>query len=161
MASDVNPQKRIPFSSGPGYLLRDAHKSISRGLAEELSALGISFKQYFYLRALFEVDGVTQVELGNAVGMERATVTVVLDTMERDGLVRRERHPLDRRKINVFLTAKGKRLREPVLATINRMNKSMLKGISAAEYAQLKATIAKMVDNVDGYYGIERSLRFG
>jgi DNA-binding MarR family transcriptional regulator len=152
MIEHVNPPKRIPFSSGPGYLLRDAHKSISRALADELGEMGISFKQYFYLRSLFEVDGVSQVELGDAVGMERATVTVMLASMESAGLVRRQRDPLDRRKINVFLTPKAKRLRAPLLATIERQNRLALKGISANEYAQVKATIGKMIANVDAYY---------
>jgi DNA-binding MarR family transcriptional regulator len=148
-------QARPPLSTGPAYLLREAHKSLSRVLADELSGMGISFKQYFYLRALFEEDGVSQVELGEAVGMERATVTAVLDTLEREGLVRREPHPDDRRKTNVFLTTKAKKLRAPLLATINRLNRVYLTGISNAEFERMKATLEKMVRNADEYYATE------
>src|SRR5271156_4271457 len=103
MGEFVNGRSRPkPLTAGPGYLVRNAHKALSRGLARELALRGIMFKHYYYLRSLYEEDGITQAELSDRTGMERATVTVVLDTLERQNLVKRVRSPDDRRKINVF-----------------------------------------------------------
>jgi DNA-binding MarR family transcriptional regulator len=140
-----------PLTSGPAYLIREAHKSLSRVLAAEVVRLGISLKQYYYVRALLEEDGISQVELGERVGMERATVTAALDTLERDGIVRREAHPDDRRKTNVFLTAKGKRLRAPLIALIKSLNEATLADVSRAELDRMCATIAKLARNADAY----------
>lgn len=130
-------------------MIRQAHKALSRPLAEALARRGVAFKHYYYLRALFEEDGITQMELSLRVGMERATVTRVLDTMEREGLVRRARDPDDRRKINVYLTPRARRLREPLVSTIAQINEVMLQDISAAEFAQFRRTLDRMVDNVN------------
>jgi DNA-binding MarR family transcriptional regulator len=48
-------------------------------------------------------------ELAEAAGVTRATMTGLIDTLERDGLVRREPDPLDRRMMSVRLTAKAER----------------------------------------------------
>jgi hypothetical protein len=60
MPKKVKPSELVPFSTGPGYLMREAHKAMSRPLAAELVAQGIAFKQYYYLRSLFEQDGISQ-----------------------------------------------------------------------------------------------------
>jgi DNA-binding MarR family transcriptional regulator len=152
MTAIVNRRREAhPLTSGPGYWMRLGYKAISRPLAEELKRRGIAFKHYFYLRVLMEEDGISQVELSERVGMERATVTVVLDTLEALGLVVREAHPSDRRKTNVFLTAKGRRLRPDVLDAVGTANRIALKGISAADFERFRKTLAAMIVNVEAH----------
>ena len=149
MKPDVKTSRRkARIGAGAGYLVRDAHKAFSRRLASEISRYDISFKHYYYLLALFEEDQITQVELSERVGMNRATVTSVVDTMEAQGLVRRVRDPQDRRKINVVLTAKGARLRRPLLESIGEIQRTALKGIAASDLARFAATIERMIENL-------------
>ncbi len=138
----------VPSATGPGYLIRTAHKAFSATLAGHLSARGVALNHYYYLRALFEEDGITPAELSERIRMERATVTAVLDTMERQGLVRRVRHQHDRRKIRIFLTPKGEQLREPVLGSIAHVNAAALAGIAPAEFARFQRTLGKLVTNL-------------
>jgi DNA-binding MarR family transcriptional regulator len=149
MAHIVKRPPPKPLTAGPGFVIRQAHKALTRHLAEALTKQGISFKHYYYLRALFEEDGISQAELSDRVGMEPATLTRVLDTMERDGLVRRERDAGDRRKINVYLTPRSKRLRDPLVATIDRINNAALDGISEREYNAFRGTLRRLVENLD------------
>lgn len=51
----------------------------------------------------------TPAALADAAGVTRATMTGLVDTLERDGYVKREPDPTDRRTITVLLTAKGER----------------------------------------------------
>jgi len=149
MKPDVKTSRRKPrTSTGAGYLVRDAHKAFSRRLASEISRYDISFKHYYYLLALFEEDQITQVELSERVGMNRATVTSVVDTMEAQGLVKRVRDPDDRRKINVVLTPKGTRLRRPLLESIGEVQRAALKGIAARDLDRFAATIGRMIENL-------------
>jgi DNA-binding MarR family transcriptional regulator len=152
MTAIVNRRRETsPLTSGPGYWLRLGHKAITRPLADALRRRGIAFKHYFYIRTLLEEDGITQVELSDRVGMEPATVTVVLDTLEDLGIVVREPHPSDRRKTNVFLTTKGRRMKGDVLESVAISNKVALKGISAAEFERFRKTLAQMIANVEAY----------
>jgi DNA-binding MarR family transcriptional regulator len=51
----------------------------------------------------------TPAELADAAGVTRATMTGLIDTLERDDLVKREPDPDDRRMMSVRLTAKGEK----------------------------------------------------
>jgi len=51
----------------------------------------------------------TPAELADAAGVTRATMTGLVDTLERDGYVKREPDPDDRRMMSVRLTRKGER----------------------------------------------------
>ncbi|RFC49835.1 MAG: DNA-binding transcriptional regulator [Verrucomicrobia bacterium] len=54
-------------------------------------------------------------ELADAAGVSRATMTGLIDTLERDGLVTREPDTVDRRMMLVRLTAKGRSLLGEIL----------------------------------------------
>jgi MarR family transcriptional regulator, organic hydroperoxide resistance regulator len=140
----------VPSATGPGFLIRTAHKTFSASLATLLSARGVALNHYYYLRALFEEDGITPAELSERIRMDRATVTAVLDTMERQGLVRRVRHPHDGRKVCIFLTSKGEELRDPVLESIAHVNALALAGIAPADFARFQRTLAKLTANLAG-----------
>jgi DNA-binding MarR family transcriptional regulator len=61
-------------------------------------------------------DGpLTPAELADAAGVTRATMTGLIDTLERDGLAKRVRDAKDRRMMSVNLTPKGRKLLEAVM----------------------------------------------
>ncbi len=51
----------------------------------------------------------TPAELAEAAGVTRATMTGLIDTLERDGYVKREPDPVDRRQMSVLLTPRGEK----------------------------------------------------
>jgi DNA-binding MarR family transcriptional regulator len=150
MTALVNRKREVPLpAKGPGYWLRAGDRAVSRRLTVELQARGIPFSIFVYLRVLLEKDGMTQGELSELAGTDRATTTGMLDTMEQMGIVRRKPHDSDRRKINVILTPKGRRLRSDFSEAINAANAVILDGISPGEYEQFRKTVATMIANVD------------
>lgn len=52
----------------------------------------------------------TPAELADRTGVTRATITGLIDTLERSGLVTRTPHPADRRMMSIGLTARGEKL---------------------------------------------------
>jgi DNA-binding MarR family transcriptional regulator len=145
--SVVNRSK-APLTTGPGFRLRTAFDAIHRELGYYLTRHGIATAHYFYLRALYEEDGLTQVELAERVGVKPATATGVIDTMESLGLVRRVRHKTDRRKLNVFLTAHGKAMRRPLLESLDELNRVILRGVSEQQWKAFCDVLDTMVANV-------------
>ena len=137
-----------PFSAGLGYVLRNTHKAVSSRLAAELTRLGIAFKHYYYLRALFETNGISQVELSERVGVDQSTVVSVVDTLVRQKLVERRKDPTDRRKALIYLTPKGRAQRRPLRAAIDSVHVDALRGISAAELETFRRTAAKIRRNL-------------
>ena len=75
---------------------------------------------WYFLRVLWQQDGISQRELSQRVGMMEPTTASALNNMERKGFVRRLRNRTDRRVVNVFLTERGRALRRARAAAAPR-----------------------------------------
>ena len=98
-----------------GYLLRDTYRYFARLLGARIEPHGVTMGQWFFLRVLWQQDGLTQAELSNRAGMMTPTTVAALNTLERKGLIERRAHPTDRRKYNVYLTKAGRQLERQLL----------------------------------------------
>jgi DNA-binding MarR family transcriptional regulator len=133
-----------------GYLARYAHRAFVKALAAELERHGILTAHWSVLRILWDIEGLTQVELAERMRVEKASLTGVLDAMERRGLIVRERNTEDRRKINITLTAKGRGLKAKVLPYAGKINRKATRGMSEAEAGQLRRLLGKLIENLEG-----------
>ncbi len=71
---------------------------------------GLTVPQLVVLSELSRLGNVSTGRLATAISLSQATVTGILDRLERKGLVRRRRDPQDRRRVLVRITAPGRRL---------------------------------------------------
>jgi MarR family transcriptional regulator, organic hydroperoxide resistance regulator len=138
-----------PPAESCGYLVRDAHRAFQRLLEKRIAPFGVTRGQWYFLRVLWSQDGVSQRELSERVGMMEPTTVIALRGMERAGLIRRVRSADDKRKAQVWLTAKARRLRLRLLALARRINDEALAGVTRAELATFRRAIAKMTANLD------------
>lgn len=134
-----------------GYMLRDTFRAFSRQLALRLAREKVTMGMWYFLRALWEEEGLTQRELSRRIGMMEPTTVSALAAMERRGLVKRERDPNDRRRRIVRLTRKGRNLKAKLLPEAYQANVVALEGVSEAEIRQLKKTLRKMKANLDAF----------
>lgn len=143
---------RIEFPPGEsaGYLVRDAHRAFQRSLERRIARYGVTRGQWYFLRVLWEQDGISQRELSARVGVMEPTIVITLRGMERAGLIRRVRSSSDRRRAEVWLTAKAKRLREKLLQLARTITEEARTGISLAEYEHFRSVITRMTTNLDG-----------
>lgn len=81
-----------------------------------LDPLGLTYPQYLAMLALWERAPSTVGELGEALGLDSATLTPLLKRLEAGGLVTRRRDPADERRVLVEPTAEGQALREQAKA---------------------------------------------
>ena len=84
-------------------------------LAERNSIGDLTYSQFAVLEALYHLGPLTQGEVSTKVLKSGSNMTTVIDNLERDGLVRRERDAHDRRVIHVHLTDAGRGKIEAVL----------------------------------------------
>jgi len=130
MPEQVEHEQKLP--RGIGAMLRQAHRAYSQALQQNLLPLNVTLPQYLHLRVLWEKENLTQVEISQHVGIEKASSTAVFDTLEKNGLIKRTRSKSDRRKVKVALTSAGKAL-EPLL-------RPAAKSIAAKAVADLDET---------------------
>jgi DNA-binding MarR family transcriptional regulator len=131
-----------------GYQVRYVYRAFVKELAEQLAPHGLTTSQWSAMRVLWETDGLSQVELAQRMMVEKASLTSVLQSMADAGLITRVRNTADRRKVNIFLTAAGRRLREQVLPLGDLINKRATRGLSAAEVKEIRALLTKVMRNL-------------
>ena len=89
--------------------------SVLARLAERNSIADLTYSQFAVLEAIYHLGHMTQGEISAKMLKSGSNMTTVIDNLERDGLVRRERDAKDRRVIHVHLTEAGKEKIEAVL----------------------------------------------
>ena len=89
--------------------------SLMARIAERNTIGDLTFSQFAVLEALYHLGSLTAGEVGQKILKSGGNMTLVIDNLERDGFVRRERDSRDRRVIHVHLTEAGKGKVEAVL----------------------------------------------
>ncbi len=130
------------------HAAREVHRAFARALQNRISSHGVSMGQWYFLRALWDEDGLTQRELSQRVGMMEPTTVTALNNMERQDLVRRVRNPHDRRKVNIFLTPKGRALRTDILPCANEIAELATHGIAPGEIATAINVLRRVASNL-------------
>jgi len=81
---------------------------LARYLEVELGRHKASLIRFHIMSTLFKNGGeMTPSEIGGSVFREKNSITAVINTLERQGVVRREPSPDDRRSVKVVITDKG------------------------------------------------------
>jgi len=88
-------------------------------------------------------------DLSATTSIEVSTLTRLVDTMEKTGLVARRRDANDTRAVLLHVTAGGRRLTRRILPIAERYEAVALKGFGAAEAATLKAALRRLYANMD------------
>lgn len=114
----------------------------------KLSRHGLRLGQFQLLYRLWEHDGLTPRELAEQIGVEMPTVTRTVQRMVRDGLVRREDNPLDKRSVRIFVTEKGRSMESLASRVLQEGTQSALRGFSAEQRSHLVADLERILANL-------------
>ncbi len=94
-------------------------------------------------------DGLSMTELANRILASKSGLTRVIDRMEAEGLVRRERPPEDRRVVKVVLTRKGQETLQDARVVHHRgVQEHYVQHLSQRELAALTSALEKVRDHV-------------
>ncbi|MEX0608734.1 MAG: MarR family transcriptional regulator [Balneolaceae bacterium] len=88
--------------------LTRASESVNSRLARHLSEANLTISQFGTLEALKHLGSLNQKELGKKLLKSGGNITLVIDNLEKNGLVKRCQNPEDRRAVIINLTKKGK-----------------------------------------------------
>lgn len=131
------------------HLLR-AGDEVALIIDRELADHGITHGRFGVLMLLWQAceeehpSGLTPAELADKAGVTRATMTGLVDTLERDHFVHRESDPEDRRMMRVVLTAKARKFLEKILPGHFRTIAEIMQPLSEAE----RKTLARLLNKV-------------
>jgi DNA-binding MarR family transcriptional regulator len=130
------------------HLVKDAWRGLTRAFQTRLSEHSVLFGHWVFLRILWEKDGLTQTELSEEAGLMTPTTFSALKTMERLGYIYRQRRPDNRKKIYIFLTPKGRALKDDLIPLAEEVNAIAVRGVPAAQVAEARRTLLAMIENL-------------
>jgi len=117
---------------------------MTRVTRDRLAPYGLTTTQFFLLTALYEEDGIPISALAQKVALDKATLTGLLDRLERDGLAERKADRADRRAIRVYLTPKAESLRVKLTELYHQNNGMFLSLLTSEERDVFERTVAKL-----------------
>jgi DNA-binding MarR family transcriptional regulator len=105
------PSRKYPTADSVILLMRLSLLGLLRNTVNKINQKhGISANAWYFLRILWEKDGLSQKELALRAGVMQPNAVATIRSMEKMDLVRVEREEHDRRGIYVWLTPKAKEL---------------------------------------------------
>jgi DNA-binding MarR family transcriptional regulator len=130
--------------------LESAYALIDLLDAELQSERGLTLRWYDVLVHLEEAgEGIGMTDLANRILSSKSGLTRVVDRMEEEGLVRRERPPADRRAVHVVLTPKGAKALEAARVVHRRgIQEHFAQHLDERDLKALERALAKVRDHV-------------
>jgi MarR family transcriptional regulator, organic hydroperoxide resistance regulator len=126
------------------YLYTESRR-ITKEMARRADLTG---PQLTVVKMLEQIGELSLSELSERIRAQNSTVTGIIDRMEREGLVTRERSREDRRVVFIRLTNKGRKLAEDVPVEPWEIFRSALESLTASETRDLVKILGKVARRV-------------
>ncbi|MEZ4267630.1 MAG: MarR family transcriptional regulator [Myxococcota bacterium] len=138
-----------------GLRLLMVASGLRSAIEAEFSADGISIARMQLLVLLMRSEGQREApsRLAERAGVSTATITGVVDTLERQGFVGREAHPEDRRRRDVVLTAAGRDFLTWIAPRQARRVRALLARLADDEVPLLHSILDRVEAGIDDLRG--------
>lgn len=130
-------------------LLRRADRRAAARLSAVLATHGGALEQWHVLSCLADGVGRAMSEIGALVVLPAPSMSKLIDGMVADNLVHRRIDDQDRRRVLVYLTARGRRLHEALRSAVEQDAASLEDLHDERELSALRAGLAKLSVSLD------------
>lgn len=124
-------------------------KKLSRILNVYLKPFHITTEQWSVLRTLSESDRISQKELSELADKDQATLTKILDLLEKHDFVKRIANPADRRSYLIAITGKGTDLTKEVAPFLEDIFSDIINGIDENSLTIYQEVLLSLERNID------------
>lgn len=123
-----------------------AHRQL---MARKMSAHGVHPAQMFCLSEIAHNDGATQSDLADKLHISRPTLTVMLQKMEKAGMIERRADESDQRYTRIYLTPEGERIHDRMHDIIGEAITEMNGSLSETDRRELARLLGLLADSID------------
>lgn len=132
-----------------GYLIKRVRSMLSMAVEREIAEHDVTYEQWGVLLMILTERGDTAAVLARGMECDTGSMTRMLDRLEAKDLIVRTRSTDDRRRVQLELTASGKRLAERLVAAIVKVLNNHLTGFTVEELELFKGFLRRMLANRD------------
>ena len=128
------------------FLLAHSSHVLSTELTAELAGLGITPRGHCVLSAALTGEK-TQIQLADMCGLDKTTMVVTVDELEKAGLVERQTSPVDRRARIIAVTPQGREIKAKAADVVARVYEDVLSSLPDDERDGLIRGLTRLVEN--------------
>lgn len=126
------------------FLLNQASFALTAELATALAGLGISPREYCVLTTAAEQE-LTQSQLAELCALDKTTMVVTVDSLERSELAERVPSPADRRARVIRVTPTGREVVDTARGLVDRVYAEVLGGLPDRERRTFVGNLVRLV----------------
>jgi len=140
----------VDLETSLGYLLKEASSVLRAAMEDALRPLGMTVTHYSCLELLAQRPGLSNSELARGAFVTRQSMNVLLQTLERDGIVSRPAEAPVGKALPARLTPRGRRSLEQASAAVRGVELRMLAGMTEAEQTDARRSLRSMIHSLRG-----------
>ncbi|MDQ0089003.1 DNA-binding MarR family transcriptional regulator [Paenibacillus anaericanus] len=131
-----------------GVIVHRADLKLNNYYQKVLNPFDITVDQWEILVILWEKEGITQKELAERLFKDQTNIARMLFKLEKKGFIYRITPETDRRSLCVYLTAKGRDIKDEILAPSYEAYRKTVDGLTDEEVDTFRRILSKITDNV-------------
>ncbi|NVJ53809.1 MAG: MarR family transcriptional regulator [Campylobacteraceae bacterium] len=131
-----------------GVLVANIRNLLKNRLEKDLKEYSVSPTESIIIRRLCEKDNLTQKELAKDTYFQQSSLTLIIDKLEKKGMVERRAKKNDRRAYLVCITKEGKKLEQILKDTSRKVEEEALKGVDKETKEQLIEILKNIHSNL-------------
>lgn len=139
---DISEQEKLALSLYT-RLMRSVN-AVTEKMHSHLQSHKITISQFGVLEAIYHLGPLCQKELGEKILKTSGNITLVIDNLEKRGLVIRERDSVDRRRFTIRLTPEGSELINKIFPEHSRTACTVFSVLTLDEQKQLGNLLKKL-----------------
>lgn len=131
---------------------------ISTHVRLRLDLIGISSATFDLLSAIHAADGrETQAQIGQRLGLSRATISEAITVAEKSGYVERVASSTDRRANTVRLSAAGHRIIQDVMTGLSELEDAVVAKLRTKEASTTVDSLRKLSSEIERFAGVGKN----
>ena len=138
------------MDNSPGYIIHRLDMQMSLALQHAFQAKGFNItpEQWGVLNRLWENEGIHQSALAERASKDRHNITRILNLLEKNGFISRTPDKEDKRRLNVYLTKKGKALKQKLIPIVIGCLKKCFEGLTQEEVQDIRRIHEHILKNL-------------
>ena len=128
-------------------LIHDTSKAFKEMMRKKTEAVGIPDRYRMILLMLNHHDGSTQLDICSWTKLTAPSISLTLQKMEEEELIKRVVSEKDKRNMNIYITSKGKEMVDRIIVLIHETEMQLFSGIAQEDIQKVEEVLRKMLDN--------------
>ncbi|MDC7126296.1 MAG: MarR family winged helix-turn-helix transcriptional regulator [Spirochaetales bacterium] len=133
-----------PFFAGIRTIVQKMYSCSSKKLAP----YGFNRFEMMVLLMVYEDDGISQKRIVSEAGGEGISIGIAVKSLSNKGYIERKTDQDDRRKLRLYVTDSGRKIRDEIMDLKRTVEESIVRGISSEELCLLDEIMQKIQNKI-------------